>query len=452
MADTIVAPATPPGEGGIAVIRLSGPRAEQLLLQHFRPRQVEPPSLTSHQLYLGLLHEQQTTIDEVMAVVMRAPRSFTAEDVVEIHCHGSQWLVRRIVDLMVSAGARIARPGEFTQRAFLNGRLDLAQAEAVADLIHSRTEASGRVALNQLQGRLSQLLGGWRLELQDLLAEVETHIDFSEEDIQLPDLAGVQQKVLALATAMQQLLGSFEHGRLLQEGVRVLIFGKPNVGKSSLLNSLLGESRAIVTEVAGTTRDTIEEGLSLHGLLVRLIDTAGIRDTVDHVEREGVERARAKLETVDLILLVIDGHTGIDREDYLALESCPPDKTLLVVNKADRELTAVPQEFAGLPRVEVSAKTGLGLESLQQQIVEFFTHGEPDLPESVLLYERRHRDTLVRALGYLGQFQEQLAQAAPVELLALELRSALDAVGEVTGETVTNDILEKIFSRFCIGK
>jgi len=452
VADTIVAPATPVGEGGIAIVRLSGPASEQLLLKHFRLRQTTTLPLETHRLYLGLLTDVDEELDEVMAVVMRAPHSFTREDVVEIHCHGSQWLVRRIVDLLIGSGARIARPGEFTQRAFLNGRLDLAQAEAVADLIHSRSEAAGRIALHQLQGRLSHLLGGWRSELQDILAEVETHIDFAEEDIEFPDLADVRQTVASLAAGMSRLLASFDSGRLLQEGVRVLIFGKPNVGKSSLLNSLLGQARAIVTEVAGTTRDTIEEGLSLQGLAVRLIDTAGIRETDDAIEREGVSRAREKLASSDLVLLVVDGHAGSDADDLLALRFCPPEKTLLVVNKVDRGKTHLDPAFDVLPRVEISARSGHGLELLQQQISGYFLDKEQDSAESVMLYERRHRDALHRTLGFLQGFLTQLTGGSPVELLALELRSALAALGEVTGETVTDDILDKIFSRFCIGK
>jgi len=452
MTDTIVAPATPAGEGGIAVVRLSGPSSEQLLLKHFRPRQAEPLTLQSHQLYLGLLCDREEAIDEVMAVVMRAPRSFTCEDVVEIHCHGSQWLVRRIVDLMIAAGARIARPGEFTQRAFLNGRLDLAQAEAVADLIHSRSEAAGRIALGQLQGRLSQLLHQWSGQLKDLLAEVETHIDFSEEDIDLPELSGVSRDVAGLMEGMQHLLDTFDSGRLLQEGVRVLIFGKPNVGKSSLLNSLLGESRAIVTEVAGTTRDSIEEGMSLGGLAIRLIDTAGVRETVDLVEKEGVARAHSKLASADLVLLLVDGSSILDADDHLALQACDPGKTLLVVNKLDRGSHPLPTPFTTLPRIEVSAKTGLGLDGLQQRILLHFCLDRRDFGESVFLYERRHRDTLERTLGHLQSFVTQQALAAPFEVLALELRSALIILGEVTGETATDDILDRIFSRFCIGK
>jgi len=451
MTDTIVAPATPAGEGGIAVVRLSGPSSEQLLLKHFRPRQ-ETLNLQSHHLYLGLLCDREEAIDEVMAVVMRAPRSFTCEDVVEIHCHGSQWLVRRIVDLMITAGARIARPGEFTQRAFLNGRLDLTQAEAVADLIHSRSEAAGRIALGQLQGRLSQLLHQWSGQLKDLLAEVETHIDFSEEDIDLPELSGVSRDVEGLMEGMQHLLDTFDSGRLLQEGVRVLIFGKPNVGKSSLLNSLLGESRAIVTEVAGTTRDSIEEGMSLGGLAIRLIDTAGVRETVDLVEQEGVARAHAKLASADLVLLLVDGSSRLDEDDRLALQACDPGKTLLVVNKLDRGSHPLPAPFTTLPRIEVSAKTGLGLDNLQQQILFHFCHDRQDFGESVFLYERRHRDTLERTLDHLQSFVAQQALAAPIEVLALELRGALNTLGEVTGETATDDILDRIFSRFCIGK
>jgi tRNA modification GTPase len=333
---TIIAPVTPPGEGGVGIIRLSGLLAEPALLRFFYPSR-RAATLTSHRLYHGHLRsEAGELVDEVLAVVMRAPYSFTREDVAEIHCHGGPLVMQRILDLFLeNGGVRLARPGEFTQRAFLNGRLDLTQAEAVIDVIRSRSDAARGVAMRQLEGRLSKAIHQIRSVLVDLLATVEAHIDFPEEDIELPDQQHLTAGGRNVLTSIDRLLATFEEGRVLREGLSVLILGRPNVGKSSLLNALLGEARAIVTDVPGTTRDTIEESFSLCGLPLRLVDTAGIRSTVDPVEAEGVRRAKQKVVSADLVLLVIDGSVSSGEEDLLALEACSNSRLLLVVNKSD---------------------------------------------------------------------------------------------------------------------
>jgi len=445
--DTIIAPATPAGSGGLAVIRLSGPLAEPALLELFRP--VSPQSrLQSHRLYLGqLIDPDGLALDEVMAVVMRSPHSFTREDVVEIHCHGGPAVINSILDLFLGRGIRMAQPGEFTQRAFLNGRLDLSQAEAVADLIHARSRGAARIALGQLQGKLARMIGEARQQLIEALALVEVHIDFSDQDIDLPDFQPLADRVAAITARLRLLLNTYDDGRMLQEGVRILILGKPNVGKSSLLNALLGEARAIVTDIAGTTRDTIEETLLLNEVPVRLIDTAGIRHTSDTVELEGVRRARDKAASADLVLLVVDGGEITDQDDELALAACDRDRLLLVVNKADREQVDLCGEFRNLAQVRVAAKHGRGLEKLQAAIKErLFSGGTPG--EDILLYERRHRDSLVAACACLDQF----LAGVDAEFLALELRGAITSLGQISGDSVTDEVLEQIFSKFCIGK
>ncbi|MBE0599646.1 MAG: tRNA uridine-5-carboxymethylaminomethyl(34) synthesis GTPase MnmE, partial [Desulfuromonadales bacterium] len=310
--DTIVAPATPPGEGGIGILRLSGPRAAEILQSFFRPSRGSGP-LASHRLYHGrLITRQGICADEVMAVVMRAPRSYTREDVAEIHCHGGPQVMRRLLDLFIESGIRLARPGEFTLRAFLNGRLDLAQAEAVIAVIRSASEAASQVALQQLAGKLSQAIHTIRDQLVEVLALIETEVDFPEDELELPSRQALQERVEVARGEIDQLLASFDTGRTLREGMAVLILGKPNVGKSSLLNALLGEARAIVNPAPGTTRDTIEENLNLGGIPLRLVDTAGIRHTTDPIEAEGVRRARAKIPSADLVLLVVDGSQAPD--------------------------------------------------------------------------------------------------------------------------------------------
>lgn len=451
--DTIAAPATPTGPGGIGIIRISGARAEAALETLFRPTRTIR-RLRSHQLYHGqIVDPSQVVIDEVLAVVMRAPQSYTREDVVEIHCHGGQVILRRILDLLLDLGIRLASPGEFTQRAFLNGRLDLAEAEAVIDLIQSRSEGSRRVALEQMQGRLSRAIHGFQHQLADLLALVETYVDFPEEDIPQLQVEGLAEQALGVRQQMDQLLANFENGRILREGLSVLILGCPNVGKSSLLNALLGEARAIVTPIPGTTRDTIEESLSLGGIPLRLVDTAGVRETSDLIEAEGVRRAQEKIAGADLILFVVDGSRGLSADDHFALKLCGDQRVLLTVNKIDLGSVVLEAPFADLPRVAVSAHSGEGLDLLRQAIVGFFqAQGGGDGIETPLLSDRRHREALVLARNALLRFAEALKQEFSVEFLAVELREALQGLGLITGETTPDDILERIFSRFCIGK
>ncbi len=450
---TIVAMATAPGEGGIGIVRLSGVDAENLLMANFFP--VAPlDHLESHRLYYGhIRHPSQLLIDEVMVVIMRAPKSYTREDVVEVHCHGGSVVLRQIIDLFVDGGARLAHPGEFTFRAFINGRVDLSKAEAVIDVIRSRSEVACRVALNQLEGGLSRKIYAFRDAVSDLLAEVEAAIDFPEEDLPFTD----NQRLLAVAEStidgISTLINSFEAGRLIKDGLSILIFGKPNVGKSSLMNTLLGEARTIVSDIPGTTRDTVEENLILKGMPLRLIDTAGVRETVDPIEVQGVRRAQAKVSGVDLILLVVDGSQSLDSDDFKALDLCDPSKTLLVLNKKDRGACFLPEAFSCLPSASICALDGDGLDSLLDHIFRFLSFNPgSEGRETVMLSDRRHREALVLARGGLERFKQSLSRDLSLEFSALELRETLQALGEITGETAPEDILQKIFSRFCIGK
>lgn len=451
--DTIIAPATSSGEGGIGIIRISGPSAEEALSRFFHPSK-GTTSLASHHLYHGRIYCcEGTLVDEVMAVVMRAPRSYTREDVVEVHCHGGPLVMRRILDLFLEWGLRLARPGEFTLRAFLHGRIDLARAEAVIDVIRSRSEAACHVALQQLEGRLSSTIARFRDGIADLLAEIETHVDFSDDDIEHTDQGFLQTRARELLASMDHLLATFDTGRTLREGLSVLILGRPNAGKSSLMNALLGESRAIVTEVAGTTRDTIEENLTLGSLPLRLIDTAGIRHTEDLVEIEGVRRARCKVVSSDLVLLVVDGSIPLDHEDFLALDACGDARVLLVINKRDLPQIPITPPFSDMPSAAISTHTGEGMEELRSAIERiFYDVRGGDIRESVMLSDRRHREALLRARQAIDRFHTGFIKELSPEFLALELREALQALGEITGETTPDDILDRIFSRFCIGK
>jgi tRNA modification GTPase len=411
--------------------------------------------MESHRLYHGhLLNSDNERVDEVLVVNMRAPRSYTGEDVVEVHCHGGTQVLRNVLDLFLDTGARMAGPGEFTQRAFLNGRLDLAQAEAVIDVIRARSERAGRVALSQLDGHLSRNIYRFSSQIKESLALIEAHIDFPDDEVGSLDLPQLLVPVRDVCSEMSTLSGSFDLGRSLREGISVLILGRPNVGKSSLMNAVLGESRAIVTEIAGTTRDTLEEQLVLAGFPVRLVDAAGVRNTVDPVELEGVRRAREKARIADLVLLVIDGSCSLTEEDFLALELCQPEKTLLIINKSDQAQACDLSQLAGFPyRVAVSAKHNLGLAEMREAIIgRLGSDASFSGNEGVVITERRHRDALLRAIAALEGFMSAMGGSAPLECLAMDLREALAALGQITGETTPDEILDQIFSRFCIGK
>jgi tRNA modification GTPase len=434
-------------------VRLSGPAAQRLLAEAFRGR-LDPSAMVSHHLYRGrLVRVDDSPVDEVLAVIMRAPHSYTGEDVVEVHCHGGGQVMRSTLDLFLAAGARLAHPGEFTQRAFLNGRIDLAQAEAVAALIGARSEQAARLALAQLDGKLSLRLQRYAMELRDLLTLLEAHIDFPDDDLGPLDRPALAERVTAVREDMEQLLETFDSGRALREGVRVLILGRPNVGKSSLLNALLGEARAIVTAIPGTTRDTVEEQLVLGGLPLRLVDTAGVRDTIDPIEQEGVRRARDKAAAADLILLVIDASQALTAEDRMAMALAPPERTVLVRNKSDLPEGCALEELRVFARqVVVSARDGNGMAALEAAVVGFFCGHSAAAGDEVILCERRHREALAEALLLLKGLLKGQIGGAPLECLAMDLREALSALGRITGETTTDDILEQIFGRFCIGK
>ena len=452
--DTIVAPATPPGEGGVGIIRISGPQAVDFLGVTFHGK-ANVTEMESHKLYHGqLVNRDDERVDEVLAVIMRAPRSYTGEDVVEVHCHGGVQILRSVLDLFLDAGVRMARPGEFTQRAFLNGRLDLAQAEAVIEVIRARSERASRVALDQLDGHLSREIYSFSQQLKQSLALLEAHIDFPDDEVGALDLPRLLAPLQQIALEVETLAGSFNVGRVLREGVSVLILGRPNVGKSSLMNAILGESRAIVNEQAGTTRDTLEEQLVLAGFPVRLVDAAGVRDTDDPVEQEGVRRAREKATAADLVLMVVDGSCPLTDQDVLALELCHPDKTLVVVNKSDQAQCCDLNRLARFPcRVEVSAKYNLGLDNLSAAILEILKSDTVSLgEEGVVVTERRHRDALLLARDALKQLVVSVSASAPLECLAMDLREALSALGLITGETTPDEILDQIFSQFCVGK
>jgi tRNA modification GTPase len=453
--DTIAAISTPLGEGGLAVVRLSGRDAFAVGDRCFRPAGQSSQPLASaptHTIQFGRIVHGGRMVDEVLVAVMRAPRTFTREDVAEISCHGGLLPAKLVLDAVLASGARLAEPGEFTKRAFLNGRIDLAQAEAVADIIHARTELALAAANEQLAGRLSQRIHRLREELMHTLAHVEAHLDFPEEDI-APDTREALQARLERGLAfMDELLATAAEGQILRRGVRVAIVGRPNVGKSSLLNQLLGRDRAITSPIPGTTRDTIEETTNIRGLPVVLVDTAGLREAGDAIEEEGIRRSREALARAELVLHVLDAAEPLVAADEAFLREFAATRRLLVLNKADRpRRLALPAELAAVA-VEISCLSGAGLEALKDALKERIWSGEIRAEMLQVMINSRHQDALRRARGATEATLGALRQNLSLDLVAVDLRIAVNAVGEVVGRTATEDLLDSIFGQFCLGK
>jgi tRNA modification GTPase len=448
--DTIAAIATPIGEGGLAVVRLSGLRALEIASLSFSPRgkSLKPSEAPTHTLQYGVIQRDSRTVDEVLVAVMRAPRTYTREDVVEISCHGGILPAKLVLDTLLANGARLALPGEFTKRAFVNGRIDLAQAEAVADLIHSRTELALSAANEQLAGRLSQRINQLRDEMMVALAHVEAHIDFPDEDI-APD---TRQKLLGRLThgvaLMDDLLKTANEGQILRRGIRAAIVGRPNVGKSSLLNLLLGHDRAIVSPIPGTTRDTIEETANIRGIPVLFVDTAGLREAGDAIEEEGIRRSRNVLERAELILHVLDLSEPMAESDVTYLQEFAGKKRIVVGNKADLPRLLEFKE----PLIEVSCVTSKGVEALKDAIKAAVWSGDIKAEMFQVMINSRHQEALRRARDAAATAIEALTAEQTLEVVAMELRIAINAIGEIVGKTSTEDLLDSIFSQFCIGK
>jgi len=451
--DTIAGVSTAPGEGAIGIVRVSGGGALRILKKIFHPAGVRDQSpFTSHRLYYGHVSDgRDGMLDEVLAVYMRGPRTYTREDVVEIHCHGGVAAVREVLRAVLSQGARPAQPGEFTMRAFLNGRIDLTRAEAVMDIIQARTQKSLLHASAQLGGRLGEKIVRLRERLLSLTAHLEAYIDFPDEDIPAAEMEGFKTRAGDLLRETRNLVASYEQGRIIREGAAVAIVGRPNVGKSSLLNLLLDEERAIVTELPGTTRDTIEECVSVDGVPIRLIDTAGIRDSRDIAESEGVRRSRQAMEHAELVLLVLDSSEPLHASDSALLESVGSGKCLIVLNKKDLPAAWPPAEVADETAVEISCRLGSGISSLRSAIFKRLM-GSPTSTEDVMITRLRHRDSLELAAAGLAEFIEGINKGEEPEILALSLREAMEGLDQILGVTTPDDVLELVFRDFCIGK
>ena len=454
--DTIAAIATPSGEGGVGIVRLSGPDAERIAISLFVRSAGRNGKLKSHTLHHGSIQDPRSAklLDQVLLAIMRKPRSYTGEDVVEVHCHGGALVLQRILGLILSQGARHAEPGEFTKRAFLNSRVDLAQAEAVLDLVAARTEKAADLALSQIKGELSGWVGDLREELLDILAQVEAAIDFPEEEIELLEHPALIAKIETLRAKIRVIINTYEWGRLFREGAKVCICGRPNVGKSSLFNAILGDERVIVTAIPGTTRDVIEESINLDGLPVVLWDTAGMRDTTDPVEQIGVSLSREHFEKAKAVVVVVDGSAPLTDEDKLFLLSATKKKGLIAINKIDLvqrvDLDELKQIAGDQKFVTVSAIRGHGVQELKSSLRQIVLG--TDLEPPIVLTNIRHKSALLCGEEALSEAILTLHQRQPPEIVAVALQQAKESLEQIVGSVHSEDILERIFSKFCIGK
>lgn len=463
--DTIAAIATPIGEGGISVIRISGGDALVVADRGFRGKVVLGDT-ASHTAHFGeFVDEEGSVLDQIVALVFRSPHSYTGENVVELSCHGGMFVTRIILDAVIRYGSRPAQPGEFTKRSFLNGRMDLAQAEAVADLIHARSEAARRSSLQQLQGNLSERLKSVKEQLMDTIGLLELELDFAEDGYEFVDKSKVARQVESIIAQLSELIASYRIGKVYRDGVRVVLAGAPNVGKSSLLNALLQENRAIVTDIPGTTRDAIEESITIDGILFTLTDTAGLRETHDPVEKEGVKRTEEKLVNSDLVLVVIDSSSEIPDDEIIQSSdlvrriSESGASYIVVLNKTDlankpnRSLIEGTKSLNGHPSVWVSAKTHSGLDLLKKSLVNTILSGKSAGSEgSITVTNARHYSAILKSRESLEQSLKTLEANRSSEFVAVDLRSSLDSLGEISGAVTTDDILNRVFSNFCIGK
>ena len=451
--DTIAAIATPIGTGGVGVIRISGEKAVNVAEKVFHCGKKKLSQCESHTIHYGKIIDPNSgeMLDEVLVMLMLAPRTFTKENVVEIHCHGGMYLLQRVLQAVLESGARLAEPGEFTKRAFLNGRIDLSQAESIMDMISAKSQLSLDAAAKRLEGRLGTKIQEYRKEIMDLLVLLEVEIDYQEYEIEEAEQLDMADKMAEIREKLEKLYRTADTGRMLNEGIRIALAGRPNMGKSTLLNALLGENRAIVTDIPGTTRDTLEEGMNLDGIPLRLIDTAGIRDASDVVEQIGVARARQAMEESDLVLLLLEGSAAPLKDDLDILEGICERPYLIVRTKMD-QVTEVTAFGDAEKTVVISAMTGEGMDELRGRIRELVMSGSVQAGDGVYLANARQKQAVEQALNAVRTAEDTMQMGLGTDLVSMDLQRAYDLLGELTGNSVQEDLVDTIFARFCLGK
>lgn len=454
---TIAAAATSPGIAGIGIVRVSGNKSLEMVSKIFKSKNGKNLSdLTTRRMYYGWIidPENEKVIDEVLVVYMKAPDTYTREDIVEINCHGGIISVEKILRLLLEQGARLAERGEFTKRAFLNGRIDLTQAEAVMDLVSAKTKNSFELSIHQLEGRLSREIGIIRQNLMDLIAQIEVNIDFPEYDEEEMTMDRILSISREIAQRIEKLIQSSETGIIYKEGLKTLILGKPNVGKSSLMNYLLNENRAIVTEIPGTTRDTIEEFVNLAGVPLRIIDTAGIRNTEDIVEKIGVEKALSKIEEADLILMVFDASKELETEDLMIIERIRGKNVFYLLNKTDltEKISFDRLEYVKKELIRISIINNEGLEEIEKKVRKEFLTGKLSIDNDTIVNNVRHKNLLIKSRQSISDVIASVENGLTLECVEVDIMDTLTYLGEITGASVKEDLMDKIFSEFCIGK
>ena len=452
--DTIAAISTPRGEGGIGIIRISGDKSFEILDKIFNTKNPNR-DLGFYKFNYGFIHDNGKIVDEVMAVRMKAPKTYTCEDVVEINCHGGHLISEKVLELVLKNGARHAEQGEFTKRAFMNGRIDLSQAEAVMDIIHGKTEKSISLSLEQLRGDLRDKIASFKKALLDVTAHVNVVLDYPEEGIDDPLPSNLRENLENVYAEADRLISSYDKGKKIKEGIKTVIAGKPNVGKSTLLNSLLKEERAIVTHIPGTTRDVIEEISNIKGIPLVLTDTAGIRKTEDIVENIGVEKSKKFIENADLVLLVLDASRELESEDREVIEEIQNHnkKTIVLLNKIDLERKIELEEFNLENILEISAKDNIGIEDMEERIYSYIVEENvEDSSEKLIITNIRHKTALEKTKDAIRNIFETIDAGMPMDLISVDLKEALDSLSEITGEISSEDILDHVFGNFCVGK
>ena len=452
--DTIAAISTPRGEGGIGIIRISGDKSFEILDKIFNTKNPNR-DLGFYKFNYGFIHDNGKIVDEVMAVRMKAPKTYTCEDVVEINCHGGHLISEKVLELVLKNGARHAEQGEFTKRAFMNGRIDLSQAEAVMDIIQGKTEKSISLSLEQLRGDLRDKIGSFKKALLDVTAHVNVVLDYPEEGIDDPLPSNLRKNLENVYAEADRLISSYDKGKKIKEGIKTVIAGKPNVGKSTLLNSLLKEERAIVTHIPGTTRDVIEEIINIKGIPLVLTDTAGIRKTEDIVENIGVEKSKKFIENADLVLLVLDASRELESEDREVIQEIQNNnkKTIVLLNKIDLERKIELDEFGLENILEISAKDNIGIEDMEERIYSYIVEEKvEDSSEKLIITNIRHKTALEKTKDAIRNIFETIDAGMPMDLISVDLKEALDSLSEITGEISSEDILDHVFGNFCVGK
>ncbi|WP_300328246.1 tRNA uridine-5-carboxymethylaminomethyl(34) synthesis GTPase MnmE [Fusobacterium sp.] len=455
MFDTIAAISTPRGEGGIGIVRLSGDESLNILEKIFKPKSNKKiKDIKSYTINYGHIFDGENLVDEVLVSVMKAPNTYTREDIVEINCHGGYLITERVLELVLKNGAKIAETGEFTRRAFLNGRLDLTQAEAVIDLIHGKTEKSISLSLNNLRGDLKEQIHYLKKILLDVAAHVNVVLDYPEEGVDEPIPDHLIGELHNVKDTITRLVESYDKGKMIKEGIKTAIVGKPNVGKSSLLNSILREERAIVTSIAGTTRDTIEEIINIKGIPLIMVDTAGIRETRDEVENIGVQKSKKVLKEADLVLFVMDSSRELSDEDKEIYDNIQGEKVIGILNKIDMEKKLDVSNLSKVKKwIEISALENIGIDNLENEIYKFIiSENIEDSSEKLIITNIRHKSALEKTKKAIENIFETIDMGYPMDLIAVDLNDALDSLSEVTGEISSEDLLDHIFSNFCVGK